>query len=104
MGTNRTGRSLPSGPATTPQASSGWSRRAWATIASRISAWMRSTKGDDTGHDVPGGGLTHQGRDDRVLDHGQPVVDQPGPGLRVGGIDLALVLAHPDAGAERQPQ
>src|SRR5687768_8016187 len=39
----RVGRSLPAGPATTPQASSGWSRRAWATISSRIALSMVST-------------------------------------------------------------
>ena len=42
------GRSLPSGPATTPQASSGWSRRAWATISSWIARSMRSTGPDAT--------------------------------------------------------
>src|SRR6201990_2827269 len=40
---SRVGRSLPAGPATTPQASSGWSRRAWATIASTIALSMVST-------------------------------------------------------------
>src|SRR4051794_24601702 len=43
MGMNRSGRSLPAGPATTPHASSGWSRRACATIASTISRVMVST-------------------------------------------------------------
>src|SRR4051812_13121603 len=41
---SRVGRSLPAGPATTPQASSGWSRRAWATIASTIALSMVSTR------------------------------------------------------------
>src|SRR4051812_19914096 len=40
---SRVGRSLPIGPATTPHASSGWSRRAWATIASTIALSMVST-------------------------------------------------------------
>src|SRR4051795_5864143 len=39
----RVGRSLPPGPATTPHASSGWSRRACATIASRIALSMVNT-------------------------------------------------------------
>src|SRR5215218_10050868 len=43
MGMNRSGRSLPSGPATTPHASSGWSRRACATISSTRSARITST-------------------------------------------------------------
>src|SRR6266542_3118212 len=34
MAIKRSGRSLPAGPAITPQASSGWSARAWATILS----------------------------------------------------------------------
>src|SRR5215207_3472506 len=43
IGMNRAGRSDPSGPATTPHASSGWSRRAWATIASYVAVSMIST-------------------------------------------------------------
>src|SRR5215207_7940815 len=39
----RSGRSDPSGPAMTPHASSGWSRRAWATISSTRSARITST-------------------------------------------------------------
>src|SRR5262245_4045449 len=39
----RVGTSLPIGPAMTPQASSGWSRRAWATIAAMIARSMVST-------------------------------------------------------------
>src|SRR5918994_5260518 len=35
----RSGRPVPSGPATTPHASSGWSARAWATIWSNR-AWV----------------------------------------------------------------
>ena len=44
IGTNRSGRSLPTGPATTPHASSGWSRRAWATIASYVDRSSCSTR------------------------------------------------------------
>ena len=41
----RSGRSEPSGPAITPHASSGWSARAWATMASTRSARITSTAG-----------------------------------------------------------
>jgi hypothetical protein len=44
IGMCRVGVSEPSGPATIPHASSGWSRRACATIASRIPASMLSTR------------------------------------------------------------
>src|SRR2546423_12831071 len=43
MAMNRSGRSLPAGPAMTPQASSGWSARAWATILSYSEREMVST-------------------------------------------------------------
>ena len=43
ISTNRSGRSLPSGPATMPHASSGWSRLACATIASYVAWSMVST-------------------------------------------------------------
>src|ERR1019366_3138619 len=42
MGTRRSGRSLPAGPAMTPHASSGWSARACATILARSPAEMIS--------------------------------------------------------------
>src|SRR5690348_913678 len=41
---NRVGRSVPAAPATTPHASSGWSRRACATIASYTSLLTSSTQ------------------------------------------------------------
>ena len=43
IGTKRVGRSEPTAPATTPQASSGWSRRACAMIASYVAWSMVST-------------------------------------------------------------
>ena len=46
---NRSGRSLPAGPAMTPQASSGWSARAWATISSYRARGMVSMQRQSTG-------------------------------------------------------
>src|SRR5215813_2887995 len=44
IGTRRSGRSEPAGPATTPHASSGWSRRACAMIPSTMLRSMVSTR------------------------------------------------------------
>src|SRR5271165_7303842 len=44
MAMNRSGWSLPAGPASTPQASSGWSARAWATIWSYSARGIVSTR------------------------------------------------------------
>src|SRR5277367_5482587 len=46
---NRSGRSRPAGPASTPQASSGWSARAWATILSYSARGIVSTSKEHTG-------------------------------------------------------
>src|SRR3954465_4456800 len=43
MAPKRGGRSESTGPTITPHASSGWSARAWATMASTWSRAMRST-------------------------------------------------------------
>src|ERR1700760_662686 len=61
MAMNRSGRSLPAGPAMTPQASSGWSARAWATILSwssrRIDSMRMSLMGAAPGGGGGGGGV-----------------------------------------------
>src|SRR4249919_2497444 len=65
MAIKRSGRSLPAGPAITPQASSGWSARAWATILSYSEREMVSTINEHTRRSVDRGGRTRRVRWDR---------------------------------------
>src|SRR5690348_8261513 len=67
---NRDGTPEPIAPATTPHASSGWSRRACSTIASWIVRLRRSTLTTLAGASPAG-----QGLDQRLLDVRQVVVD-----------------------------
>src|SRR5262249_20218772 len=69
---NRSGRSLPAGPAITPQASSGGSALAWAMIAARSAPGMVSTHASllGTAPARESGQRPHQG----FLEERQPVV------------------------------
>src|ERR1700680_2604196 len=101
MGMNRSGRSLPAGPAIPPHASSGWSARAWATI-------FACSAGSSVSMDLrvagrPSPQRVHQG----LLEVGQPVVT---PEIsRTGGLripprhSLLKVLGDRKAHAEREP-
>src|SRR6201996_8359683 len=93
---NRSGRSLPAGPAMTPHASSGWSARACATILSWSSRRMDNMR------------LTlAEGLNEGLLDVAEPGVDleRGGPGVdRVELAPLVLeLLGHPQPHAEREP-
>src|SRR5690242_3613798 len=93
---NRAGRSLPTGPATTPHASSGWSRRACATIASWV-AWSMVSTG-------PEYWSAHPRPDDGVLHAGQVRIDRARHGRRVVRVEVVVVvLGDPDPCADRQP-
>src|ERR1035438_2236764 len=93
---NRTGRSLPAGPASTPQASSGWSWRAWATIASCSSRGMVSMITEVT---VSGQGL-HQ----RLLDRAEPGVHLVRGPLRVIRLQPAPLLLELLGDAQPDPE
>src|SRR3954470_8562333 len=109
---NRSGRSEPSGPAMTPHASSGWSRRAWATISATRSARITNTPTAYVAralHPTPAGRLTprggsahlHPALDEPVLNEREPVVDADVRGARVVGRQLfGHVLTHVEGGAE----
>src|SRR5580700_5857749 len=103
----RSGRSWPAGPAITPQASSGWSARACATILSRSAGWSVSMDPS-----VPSGPGPRPGRragwiclpegpDEGLLQEREPVVD---PHVRGAGIGRVEVL-HPglEVLGDRQP-
>src|SRR5690348_14536917 len=89
MGMNRSGRSLPAGPAMTPQASSGWSARACAMIFSCSSGAIVSMDASVTR--APSPQRAHQG----VLDVAEPVIDLEVGRTRVrpaGSLHLILVV------------
>src|SRR5580693_10732075 len=94
---NRSGRSLPAGPASTPHASSGWSRRAWATIWSCSARGMLSM----------GLMISAERLDERLLHRAQPGVHLERGPLRVvlGQLPPLLleVLGDPEADAEGEP-
>src|SRR3954470_548697 len=98
----RSGRSVPAGPAMTPQASSGWSRRACATTAS-----YRSWRSSNTQGRLRRGSAAEHGGDQRLLQLAEPVVEQVDGDPRVvrGQLVelLAPVLGDVEAGAEQQP-
>src|SRR3954453_4744242 len=101
---NRSGRSVPAGPATTPHASSGWSRRACATIASWMSWLILSTAARLT---ISGGWcdrrrLVGAGEDrGRRLDRRPQLADQRDRAMRVhagyDGVAGTVVLADGEA-------
>src|ERR1700733_2489866 len=90
---NRSGRSLPAGPAITPQASSGWSARACATICARSPAEMVSMQRR----------LTER-FDEAVLQVGQPLVDPDvgRPGVARGQVlgQVLLLVGDPEPDAQ----
>src|SRR6266545_2620577 len=95
MAMNRSGRSLPAGPAITPQASSGWSARAWATILSyrareMVSTMNEHTRGDRGGRRLPRG-LVHR-LDEGLLDGAEPGVHLERAPLRVVRLQLPPLL------------
>src|SRR4051812_23959754 len=84
----------------TPQASSGWSRRACATIASAMSRGRDSTRS--------GYRAWLQARDQRLLQPAEPAVDGGDLRTRVVRIEIALaevegVLRHVEPRPEHQP-
>src|SRR5258708_26793036 len=101
MGMNRSGRSLPAGPAITPHASSGWSARAWATIFARSAGSSVSMDLRVAGRPSPE--RVYQG----LLEVGQPVVNPEISRTRVLRIQprqtLLEVLGDRKAHAEREP-
>src|SRR5690349_22989664 len=100
MAMNRSGRSLPAGPAITPQASSGWSARAWATILSYSEREMVSTINELTGL------LLHR-LDEGLLHRTEPGVHLERAPLRVVRLQtsplLLELLGHAEPDAEREP-
>src|SRR3954471_16074626 len=107
MGTNRSGRSPPAGPATIPHASSGWSRLACATIASRTSLATVSTRpGYPPRPSRPAGSV--EAADQRLLQPAQPVVELECHPRRVSRVERGVlrgpVLVHVEPRAEREPQ
>src|SRR6201996_7341360 len=109
----RSGRSLPAGPAMTPQASSGWSARAGATILSWSSRLRESMRSSLMGPKPPGalGGLRPRGQrclaeglNEAFLDVAEPGVDLERGGPRVERVELAPLvlelLGHPEPDAE----
>src|SRR6478752_6385238 len=107
---NRSGRSLPAGPAITPQASSGWSARAWATILSYSEREMVSTINEHTrgsrGAEPPAGLLLHR-LDEGLLHRTQPGIHLERAPLRVVRLQLSPLLlellGHAEPDAEREP-
>src|SRR5215471_6227651 len=99
MAMNRSGRSLPAGPASTPQASSGWSARAWATILSYSERGMVSTKTSLRG--------LRKSLDQGFLHRAEPGVHLERAPLRVVRLEpspLCLeLLGHAEPDAEREP-
>src|SRR5262245_56252276 len=111
---NRSGRSEPAGPATTPHASSGWSAAACATIAAYTDRSIFST--EPTVASGTGSGRPRMGRlaslgeraDQRVLHPGQPLVHGVQAAQRIVirqrlGHRL-VVLVYVEPGPDRQPQ
>src|SRR4029079_10300071 len=100
MAMNRSGRSLPAGPAMTPQASSGWSVRAWATILSYRARGIVSMFNELTGL------LLHR-LDEGLLHRTQPGVHLERAPLRVVRLQLSPLLlellGHAEPDAEREP-
>src|SRR5580704_12173139 len=100
MAMNRSGRSLPAGPASTPQASSGWSARAWATILSYRARGIVSMINELKG-------LSAERLDQGFLDGAEPGVHLERAPLRVVRLQPSPLLlellgdAEPDA--EREP-
>src|SRR5450432_3566814 len=95
---NRSGRSLPAGPAITPQASSGWSARACA----RISAWStRLIVSMDASVARPRSGqCVHQA----LLEVRQPVVDPHVGRTGISGVNLAATLIEIVGDAKTHPK
>src|SRR5579875_435843 len=89
----RSGWSLPAGPAMTPQAASGWSARACATILS-WSALLRESMRSSLA----------EGLNQALLDVAEPGVDLERGGPRVERVELAPLvlelLGHPEPDAE----
>src|SRR6266567_4272642 len=100
MAMNRSGRSLPAGPAITPQASSGWSARTWATILSYSEREMVSMIDELTRV------LVH-GLNEGFLDGAEPGVHLERAPLRVVRLEpaplLLELLGHAEPDAEREP-
>src|SRR5690242_9785486 len=100
MAMNRSGRSLPAGPAMTPQASSGWSARAWATILSYSERGIVSMFSELTGL------LLHR-LDEGLLHRTEPGVHLERAPLRVVRLQppplLLELLGHAEPDAEREP-
>src|SRR5690348_1939397 len=96
----RCGRSVPAGPAMTPQASSGWSALACATIRARSDALIVSMTGS-VARAPPGSG---QRLDQALLEVGQPVVDPHVGGPRVGRVDPVADLLEIVGDAEPHPE
>src|SRR4249920_3407199 len=105
MAMNRSGWSLPAGPAITPQASSGWSARAWATILSYRERGMVSTMNEHTRGAEPSRGLAHR-LDEGLLDGAEPGVHLERAPLRVVRLQLPPLLlellGHAEPDAERE--
>src|ERR1700760_306644 len=90
---NRSGRSLPAGPAMTPHASSGWSARACATILS----W--SSRRIDSMYSSLAEGLNQA-----LLDVTEPGVDLERGGPGVERVELAPLVLELLGHAEPDPQ
>src|SRR6266581_8187481 len=100
MAMKRSGRSLPAGPASTPQASSGWSARAWATILSYRTRGIVSMIHELTGR------LVHR-LNKGLLDGAEPGVHLERAPLRVILLQprplLLELLGDAEPDAEREP-
>src|SRR3984957_7344137 len=96
MAINRSGRSLPAGPAMTPQASSGWSARACASICARRAALIVSMLR-----------RLAERFDQAVLQVGQPLIDPDVRRPRITGRpalgQTLLFIGDPQPDAQRQP-
>src|SRR5580693_5004571 len=107
---NRSGRSRPAGPASTPQASSGWSARAWATILSYSAREIVSTSNEHTAMPPPasqraaGGYLLLQSLHERLLHRAEPGVDLERGPLRVVRLQLTPLLLELLGDAEPDPE
>src|SRR5580658_767523 len=79
---NRSGRSVPAGPAITPHASSGWSARACDTILSRSAGWSVSMCQR----------VLPERAYQRLLQVGEPVVDPQVGRPGIGRVEILAAL------------
>src|SRR6266446_2902654 len=99
---NRSGRSLPAGPAITPHASSGWSARAWATILSYSPRPIVSMRARLPA--APRQEWSPQRVHQALLRAGKPVVDGEHGITGIIRLDPAHLLVHVLRDAETNPE